>query len=55
LLAHGLSAGSEFGVAGRLACGVVWAVVAFALAVAASPALRRVVLQRFCSVAYRML
>jgi O-antigen/teichoic acid export membrane protein len=55
LLARTLSASSDFSVPERLACGAAWTLVAFALAVAASPALRIAALQRFRGMAYRIL
>ena len=49
LLAHALSAAGHLGVYARVACGAGWVLVAFALAVAASPGLRAAALQRFRS------
>lgn len=54
LLAHGWTASSDFSVPARLACGAVWALIAFALVVVVSPALRVAALQRFRGVAYRI-
>jgi len=54
VLAHTLSAGTGFSVSVRLACGAAGALVASALAIAASPALRTAALQRFRGVAYRL-
>ena len=54
LLGRAWSAGSDFSVTGRLACGAALTLVAFALAVAASPGLRIAALQRFRGVAYRI-
>jgi len=54
LLAHAWSTGSDFSALGRLACGAAWTLVAFALAVAASPALRIAALRRFRGMAYRI-
>ena len=45
LLAHSLSIAGDFGVYVRLGCGAAWVLVAFALTIAASPALRAAVLQ----------
>jgi O-antigen/teichoic acid export membrane protein len=45
LLAHSLSIAGDFSVYVRLGCGAAWVLVAFALTIAASPALRAAVLQ----------
>src|SRR5882672_8581219 len=54
LLAHTWSASSDFSASVRLVCGAAWTLAAIALAIAASPALRIAVLQRFRGVAYRI-